>query len=439
MKIFIAVHHYPPRFTGGAELRTHRTAKALQQRGHTVQAFAIERINEGPAGRIAWEDEIFEGVPIRRVWFNGENRPDWFTYSYNNPWIEDHLNQFLSEFKPDIFHLFGGYLQSGSSIRAAVDLAIPTVLSLTDYWFLCPRIQLIRRDNTLCTDFKDPVYCLQCVAEDKRRYRWAGHIFPGLMRAYWKLHKNKAAQFLQRKEYLMTTLNLIDRIIAPSKFISEIHIDSGVKREKVIFHRQGRTFQNLTPEMLNKKPSPTLRLGYIGQLIDIKGVHVILEALHLLPADAQLSLDIYGDLGKNIKYVKKLRQIAGKDQRVRFMGLFGHDQISEVFRELDIVIVPSLWYENSPNVILEAFAHKTPVIASNLGAMPELVIDEKCGLLFKAGDPKSLADVFKRLLEDDTLLAKLAARIMPPKTEKQEIDELEHIYQSIVDSRPNSN
>ena len=434
MKIFIAVHHYPPSFTGGAELRAHRTARSLQQRGHTVQAFAIERINEGPDHGISWDDGVYEGIPVRKIRFNRAATPDWFTFSYNNPWIGDHLKIFLSEFQPQIFHLFGGYLQTASTILAAVNLKIPTVLSLTDYWFLCQQVQMISLNNQACKNYRDPACCLQCYSEQKRRYRWLGRYFPTLMRLYWKLHKKEVHRFILRKEFLMNTLSQVDAIIAPSRFIGDIHIDSGLLRENVIYARQGRTIPNLNPATITKIPASHLRLAYIGQIVESKGVHVLLEAIRLIP-NAHLTLDIYGDLEKRPKYVSKLHQIVGQDPRVRFQGLFQQKQVSQVFRELDAVVVPSLWYENSPNVILEAFAHHTPVLASNLGALPELVLDEKCGLLFTAGNPLNLARQISRLIDDTGLLARLASGIQPIKTEQQELDELESIYQVLWNAR----
>ena len=137
---------------------------------------------------------------------------------------------------------------------------------------------------------------------------------------------------------------------------------------------------------LENRPRRILRLSYIGQITEIKGVHVLLEAIQLLP-EAPLSCSIYGDLNNKFpKYVEKLRQIAGEDERIQFKGTFVQEQISGVFQNIDAIVVPSCWYENSPNVILEAFAHRTPVIASDLGALPELVVHEKNGLLFEMGD-----------------------------------------------------
>jgi glycosyltransferase involved in cell wall biosynthesis len=131
-------------------------------------------------------------------------------------------------------------------------------------------------------------------------------------------------------------------------------------------------------------------------------------------------------------YVRRLQQIGVHDQRVHFMGTYHQDQISEVMREIDIVVVPSLWYENSPNVILEALAHQTPVIASNLGGMAELVQHEGNGLLFEPGEPQSLAVQLQRLVAEPALITKLKAGILQIKSLEQEIDELEKLYRQFV-------
>ena len=98
-----------------------------------------------------------------------------------------------------------------------------------------------------------------------------------------------------------------------------------------------------------------------------------------------------------------------------------------------MIIVPSVWYENSPNVILEAFAHKTPVIASNLGGMAELVKEQVNGLLFTPGDEVDLARQIKKIVGDPSTLDRLSQGIEPVKSLAQEIDEIEAIYRNITE------
>jgi glycosyltransferase involved in cell wall biosynthesis len=144
---------------------------------------------------------------------------------------------------------------------------------------------------------------------------------------------------------------------------------------------------------------------------------------------APLTVQVFGDTGHFPGYAERIRQLCAGDRRIELAGVYGRQEVSRVLRGLDVVVVPSLWYENSPNVILEAFAHHIPVIASDLGGMAELVNEGENGLLFKPGDPDSLAGQLRRLLEDPRLLPKLRTGIGPVKNLTQEIDELEEIYQ----------
>jgi glycosyltransferase involved in cell wall biosynthesis len=111
------------------------------------------------------------------------------------------------------------------------------------------------------------------------------------------------------------------------------------------------------------------------------------------------------------------------------MGAFERSQIADVFSELDVVVVPSLWYENAPLVIAEAFAAGKPVIATNLSGMSELVRHEVNGLLFERGDVRSLATALRRIIVDPTLRGRLRAGIQPARTIEQEVDELVQLYQ----------
>jgi glycosyltransferase involved in cell wall biosynthesis len=230
---------------------------------------------------------------------------------------------------------------------------------------------------------------------------------------------------------LKQTLNLADTIISPSQFLRTMHIEAGITADRIIFSRQGRDFDHLTPELLEKSPASMLRVGYIGQIAPHKGVHLLFEAAHQLP-DTALTVQAYGDTTPFPHYTARLQQITARDKRIQLAGVYQRQAVSRIFRDLDVVVVPSLWYENSPNVILEAFAHHTPVIAANLGGMAELVQDEKNGLLFAPGDSSGLARQLQRLQADRQLLADLRAGIEPVKNAAAEMDELETVYRRVT-------
>jgi len=431
MKIVIAVLHFPPRYTSGAELRAYRTAAWLRDHRHDVNVICVEAIDTGDGHGLTFEDDTYDGLPVRRLGFNLAAALDPFRWAYDNPWIGEYLRDYLAELAPDLLHLISGYLMSGSTLRAARDLGIPPVVTLTDFWFLCPRITLLRSNGQLCAPPFDTVTCARCLGEERRRHRLPGRIAPGLMNVFWRLQKTQIRNIEARMTFLRQTLNQVDVIISPSQFLRSIFIEAGVEPERIIFSRQGRDFPDLTPEMLEKTPSSGLRVGYIGQIARHKGVHVLCEAVRRMPG-VPLSVRAYGDTTPFPEYTARLRRLMAGDERLELAGVYRRQEVSQVLRELDVIVVPSLWYENSPNAILEAFAHRTPVVASNLGGMAELVCDAENGLLFVPDDADDLARQLRRLLDDPRLLPALRAGIGPVKSVAQEMDELEEIYRVVA-------
>lgn len=431
MKSVVAVHHFPPRYTSGAELRAYRTVSWLRQHGHEVHVVCVEAIDVGDGRGLAFEDESYDGLPVRRLSFNLAAAPDPFRWTYDNPWIRGHLRGCLSELAPHLLHLISGYLMSGSTLRAAMDLQIPTVLTLTDFWFLCPRITLLRSNGRLCVPPFDAVTCARCLGEEKRRYRIPGRIVPALMDVLWRGQQNRVAQIQARRTFLAETLDRVDAIISPSRFLRNLYIEAGLGGERIVFSRQGRDFPNLTPDLLEKTSAARLRVGYIGQIAPHKGAHTLFEAVQRLPG-AALDVKVYGDATRFPDYVRRLRRMTCRDSRLSLAGVYERTQVSRVLQGLDVVVVPSVWYENSPNVILEAFAHRTPVIASDLGGMAELVRHGENGLLFPPGDADCLAQQLRRLIEDPHILSDLRAGIGPVKSVAQEMDELTEIYRLVT-------
>jgi glycosyltransferase involved in cell wall biosynthesis len=432
MRIAIALHHFPPRYTAGAEWRAYRTAVALQSRGHAVSVICVEYIDTGPAGRVAWQDEVYDGIPVRRLSFNLAAAPDRFRWEYDNLWIGEHVQTFLREQQPDVFHVISGYLITASALQAAFQLGQPTVVTLTDFWFLCPRITLLRSNGQVSTLPISPVTCARCLGEEKRRYRLPGQIASGLMDVFWRSQAKQIRRVETRLAFLRQTLNQVNAIISPSQFLRSVFVESGVEAERILYSRQGRDFPDLRPELLDKTPSSHLRVGYVGQIAWHKGVHVLIEAVRSLTG-IPLTVKFYGDTTPFPAYAQQLQQLTAGDERFEWKGVYHRQDVSRVLRDLDVIAVPSLWYENSPNVILEAFAHRTPVLATNLGGMAELVHHEQDGLLFELGRADSLAGQLRRLVTEPQLLPTLRANIGPVKSVAQEIDELEAIYRQVID------
>jgi len=436
MKILFAVHHFPPTYRGGAEWRAHRTARALLALGHEVGAVCVESIDSGDGQEITFEDDVYDGVPIRRLSLNLSDVPDPVRYGYRNPLIGQCIEELLSSFRPDVLHLIGGYLMSGSTIEAAQAAGVPVVLTLTDFWFLCPRITLVHSDGTLCTTPADPLACALCLRKEHRRYRLpdqlSGAAFGRVLSFIWQRnHDGLLGALRERKEYLLALLNTVDLVISPSHFLKGLFEAQGVSPCRFVYMRQGLDMQNWA-DAGPKQSDSHIRIGYIGQIAKHKGVDVLVEAFrHVRAGEKQPQLILYGDADRFPRFSGWLRKRVANRKDVIFAGRFEHSQIGRIHAGIDVLVVPSVWYENSPNVILEAFATGTPVVVSRLGGMAELVADGVNGFQFEAGDSRDLARVLQRFVDQPSLSTNLRQSMPSVKTALEEVEDLLRLYAAL--------
>jgi glycosyltransferase involved in cell wall biosynthesis len=430
MRVLIGVHHFPPSGTAGAEWQAFRTAHALQQRGHDIRVVTIERVDQGPPGGVAFADDDFRGIPVRRLSFDRGLAPDEKLWEYRNPWVGDHVHDLLAAYRPDVFHVCSGYLLSGTVFEAAERLGIPTTLALMDFWWLCPRVTLLRTDGTLSGVPVEPWRCARCIGEERRAFRLLGQCTPAVADRFWQAQRGAIRKIEERQRYLGERLTRVQRIISPSRFLNDQYLIGGAPRDRMAVARQGIELVDLGLSA-PKTPSAEVRIAYLGQIAELKGVHLLLEAARQI-LDPRLRVRIYGDLTRFPEYVSRLKQLASGDDRITFAGPYaGSSDLPRVLAEVDAVVVPSIWYENSPNVILEAFALNTPCVVSDFGGMAELVAPEVNGLRFQLGEAADLAHQLRRLLTEPDLLPRLAAGIPAVKSIRQEMDELEHIFEEV--------
>ncbi len=400
-----------------------------------MRVICVEYVDRGPASGVDWVDDVYEGVSVRRLSFNRQAAPNPRILEYQNHWIGDHLRGWLAEERPDVFHLVSGYLLTGTTLHAAHELAIPSVVMLMDFWFLCPRISMLKSNGQISQLPIDPARCAQCLGEERRVFRRLGQLLPGPMAAYWRSRRDAVQHLEKRAAYLHESLGLAEKIVSGSQFLRNVHIEAGVSPDRIVYLRQGLELSHGRVEDLAKSRSTQLRVGYIGQIAELKGVHVLVEAVRRI-ADPRLDVRLYGNANRFPRYTTRLRGIIGADPRIRFAGEYrGASELTRVMRDLDVIVVPSLWYENSPNVILEAFAHHTPAVVTNFGGMAELVQHDRDGLRFALGDADSLAAQLRRLLDEPELLPRLVAGIKPVKSVAEETDAIESIYHEAMAHR----
>jgi glycosyltransferase involved in cell wall biosynthesis len=444
LKILFICNGFPPHRWAGTETYTAGIAKAMQARGHLVQILCAGGWQKGSNYWNGHEDDFHEGVPVRRLNLNWKKAPDPFRYLYDNPVVGEYLAGYLEEVRPDLVHVTSCETLSASVLRVVKEAGLPLVLSLTDFWFLCPRINLLRSDGANCDGQTTPWDCLECQLRYTKAYRWARRILPDksvpllleTISQYPQLTRQRglrgmAGDMGDRKAFLHQALSRADCRLTASRFVHDIFVANGVT-DSIEVQPYGHDLSWLG-SYTGKTASDTIRVGFIGQIIKSKGVHLLLQAVRSLP-DAcrnKLSLSIYGNLQKVPAFGARLNALAENISNIQFCGTYPHDQSAAVFANIDILVVPSVWYD-FPLIIYEAFATKTPVIATDLGGMAEAVRHEVNGLLFKRNNVADLANQLRRIVEEPGLLERFQTGIPAVKTIETEVTELETIYQDLV-------
>jgi glycosyltransferase involved in cell wall biosynthesis len=399
----------------GTEIYTYSLAQELSKR-HKVHIYCREG---GFLDREFHEtDEVYEGLPVRRVYSNlvgvKANPVNRALTEFRNSTIERSFHRFLAQVKPDIVHCQHLFKLSASLIPLAKKMGFPVVVTLHDHWFICYTIQLLRPDMEVCSGPFFGLKCAGCVKPD----------WPYGLRAL--LGPLLTPLFLFRTAYVKRCLEQADLIITPSAFVKEELVAHGFSRNSILVSDNGTN----PLSGYKRAPAEGLRFGYIGTVQKHKGVHVLVEAFNHID-DSSVELKIFGDPRIAPDYYAHLQRMA-RNPRVQFPGMFDNAEVGRILSGMDILVVPSVWPENSPVTIHEAYLAKMPVIASRIGGIPELVQDGVNGFLFTPGDAKDLLSKIRLFVEDRSLLERLRANIGPVKSIEENAQELEAIYQELI-------
>lgn len=440
LKILFITNGFPPIRWAGTETYTASLAGELVERCHTVQVLCCGDWDVGPKHWNGFVDDVYKGIPVRRINLNWQKSPDPQKYLYNNPEVAEFLDKYLKEIKPDLVHVTSCETLSASVLDVVKQNRIPLVLSITDFWFLCPTINLLRNDGQNCDGITTPWDCLQCTAHNSRPYKLAQNLlsensveflFTRLSRmpviTRQRGFRGWVMNMVDRKQYMRYAFSVPDIRLVASQFVKDVHEQNGFD-DPIQLHPYGHDLSWLNAYK-DREPSDSINVGFIGQIVHKKGVHLLLEAALQLARsyNNKINFLIYGSLQKDPEYTQYLQKLAANMENVQFCGTYPHEESAEVFSKFDVLAVPSLWYD-FPLIMHEAFAAGKPVIATSLGGMAETVSHEINGLLFERGNVAELAFQLKRLVDEPELLQKLRANVPIVNTVKEEVNKLENIY-----------
>jgi glycosyltransferase involved in cell wall biosynthesis len=434
----------------GVEVYTARLGQALKDLGHDVRVLAAVHDLSAPAYSVRHRTlGSLDVVEIANPHLEGT-----LEATYRVAAIDRAIAQSVEEFRPDTVHAQHLLNLSTGLFDAARAVGAPVILTLHDYWLSCPRDGLrMRADGTLCATVGHHV-CAQCLSDSPylvgplqrraahaarrtglgsvlhRVHRQAPRLTTGtmrLLRRAWPVRTKDLHLALDaRAAHLRDRVQEAALFLAPTQFAADRAVEWGVPAGAVRVMPLGAVDGPTRPRPAGRRP----RLAYLGTMAPHKGVHVLLEAVKgLAPGD--WTLDLFGNTDLDPAYGARLRALAAGNPRIRFRGPVAPDAQEQLWESLDALVVPSLWWENSPLALLEALAAGVPVLASRTGGVPE-VLPEAAGVLVAPGDVAALRAALEGLIEGRLLAGALAP--LPLKTSADGARELAALYATLHSS-----
>lgn len=401
-KILKVIHGFPPDFMAGSEVYSFTLCKELVKEGHKV--FVFTRVeNEFDEPYTIYNESYVNGefvrdshllsqdkhLSIRRV-----NKKKDYTYKdkFYDEGIGKAFREYLEQVKPDIVHF--GHLAhlSINLVKIAKEYQKPVVFTLHDFWLYCVRGQLIDSKLLLC-DGPSVEKCKACSP-----------------------YTTMGSEVREALENLKEIRENIDMFISPSHTLRDYFIKNGIQEDKIIYQKYGFDKASITYRKRVFGLKDKIRFGYMGRIIPTKGIKILLESFRMLTQNyPEQKIRIYGNIGSSKRFLQ--------DSFVEFMGGYDNKEIDRILQEIDVLIVPSIWLENSPLVIQEAFLAGVAVVSADIGGMFEL-IDGDRGLCFKARNAESLKNVLEKIIQNPSILNALPDN-------RDSIDSIQQDYQTI--------
>lgn len=443
MKFLLTVHQFFPEHFSGTEVLTLSVAKELLLRGHEVSVYTGFPAKTQLPDSARFDEYRFEGIRVFRfhhAWVPMGGQTVVTTAEYNNLLSARYFARLLDEVKPDIVHFFHLSRLSSSLIDVVTSAGISAYYTPTDFWSVCPTSQLLLGDGQVCSGpSKNGGNCVKHVAELTRGPRIANvaRLIPTQVADVIvklainnflpdKQICNEIASMGQRKDFIVRRLNALHGVVSPTKLMTDVLIANGLAKELITQSAYGIDVGHYDGVVKNSAEGK-VTFGFIGTLAPHKGCKVLIDAFHKLNSSAA-KLKIYGSAKDFPQYYSELENAADNSDLIEFCGTFPNAQIAEVLSGIDVLVVPSLWYENTPLVVYSALAAKCPVLASDFPGMSEVVKHGINGMVFQPGNVERLAERLVSFVRDRDLVKRLSNNCESPKSTAQYVDELLELY-----------
>ncbi len=426
MRILLVTNGFPPLANAGVESHTHALARELQRAGCTVHIFCRDADFSVPMYTV--REAIVDELPVTRV-VNNLLDVHHFDQLYQNPHIDKIFSELLTTFQPDIVHVQHCIGLSMGCLRQSIEAGIPTVVTLHDYWYICPTVNLIRPDFALCAGSHNGMNCFDCV-----------YLVPpapvGLTRLpfYHHLHRMvplpvrqqalKLLNRLQRHQQpeasaqpiidtrvtaMRTWLGKADLIMTPSHHLKNKYVGFGIPANQIRVVPLGMNVDQWRTVIRPPRPAHApLRFGYAGSFLPTKGADIAVKAFRQVPGN--MTLELVGFEPPGSLYPAQLKALIADDPRITYVGAIPNQELVGRFSTWDAFLMPALWEETFSFVAREALLTGLPVIASDMPVLPEIIKPGENGFLLPPGDVDAWSAQFRALLQDPTPLLTLNPR-----------------------------
>ncbi|MBK1620623.1 hypothetical protein CKO42_19760 [Lamprobacter modestohalophilus] len=439
----ITVIHLPvsylPWTVGGKEIFTHSLAKA--QASQVIEPTIA--IHQDRNGTQSIGTHQYEGIPVEvmpSLMGTTTRRAVYGCLPDAAPGFE----QLLQQKHPNIVH-FQDFSVGANLLhmRAAKAAGCGIVLTYHSPGQVCTQRSLLYRGQSVCDGRLDEQRCTRCRLGVLGVPEW---LVSGIGRigslGFPVDTKNRLGRAMTVRATVQLfqqaweeCISLVDRFTVHADWCAELLLTNGVPPEKLVMVRSGwhgTAAPVADQEGSRQSHGEPLRVAFVGRADPVKGLHVLIDAVRSLPQSLPIEVGFFGPYWSEAYGVGLARQVRG-DGRFQTPEQLAPTDLMQRLAAYDVCVVPSLWLETGPLVVLEAFAAGLPVVGSRLGGIAELVSDGQDGLLFEPGNAAELATCLRHLADEPALLERLRSGIRQPRTMADVAREMADLYRELID------
>ncbi|MCX7986484.1 MAG: glycosyltransferase [Bacteroidales bacterium] len=399
MRIMHLPASFLPYYTGGKEVFVAHLAEELQNMGHHCMV-VIHHDDRIPSEIKEYSYRNIRVKVLPSVSVSHEQ------YWKNEATFDDSFEKTLIEFAPDVVHFHD---QSGgaslSHLRIVKRLGYKTLLTYHSPGQSCPQRALLNRSKNLCDGRLDIQRCSECLYVCRGLPLIAAQLLSRAHFSFDNIETNALKRFFMLPKLVHNFIDsfhetylLHEGIQVHAHWVKDVLKLNKVDKNK-IYYAELTIPDNEIENKTGISFSGKLKLVFIGRCTYIKGVHILIEAIKKLPRNFPVEVHFLGPYWGDTAYGRKMLKKIRGDIRFRAPILLAPNEVVSYMRRMDAVVVPSLWPETGPFVVLEAFRAGVPVIGSRAAGIAQRVQHMENGLLFEWGNASELADCIQFFYE----------------------------------------